>query len=159
MVFTCLQNFSLTQFILSEILVWEVQLQHIFIHVHLQKCRNWNGHIFQLVNYILMIFGQEVHTTKMNKCGKFQLNPVHGFWENGHNHLQPICIFLEIRDVGLSNFWREDALEGFLPSCKISSQPNLYFWKYWFRKFSCNTFFFHVQKCKNWNGHIFQLVS
>ena len=58
-----------------------------------------------------MIFGQEVNNTKMNKRGKFQLNLVHVFRENGHNHLHPICIFLEIRDMGLSNFWRGDALE------------------------------------------------
>ena len=36
---------------------------------------------------------------------------MYGFLENGYNYLQPICIFLEIRDVGLSNFWCEDALE------------------------------------------------
>ena len=47
----------------------------------------------------------------MNKRGKFQLNPVHGFQENDHHHLQPICIFLEIRDVGFSNFWCGDELE------------------------------------------------
>ena len=48
---------------------------------------------------------------RMNKRGKFQLNLGHGFWENDHHHLQPIHIFLEIRDVGLSNVLRGDALE------------------------------------------------
>ena len=46
-----------------------------------------------------------------DKYGKFQLNPVHGFRENDHHHLQPICIFLEIRDVDFSEFWCGDALE------------------------------------------------
>ena len=55
----------------------------------------------------------------MNKRGKFQLNPVHSFLEIGHNHLQPIFIFLKIRDVGFSNFWCGDELEWELLACKI----------------------------------------
>ena len=51
-----------------------------------------------------MIFGQEVYNNNMNNLGNFYPNPMYGFLENGHNHIQPICIFLEIRDVGLSNF-------------------------------------------------------
>ena len=47
----------------------------------------------------------------MNNRAKFQLNPVHDFRENGHHHLHSIHIFPEIRDVGLSNFWRGDELE------------------------------------------------
>ena len=58
-----------------------------------------------------MIFGQKVHNTKLNKPGKFYPNTMYNLQENGHNHLQPICIFLEIRDVGLSNVWCGDALE------------------------------------------------
>ena len=58
-----------------------------------------------------MMFGQEVYNTKMNNIEKFHPNPMYGSLENGHNHLQPICIFLEIRDVGLSNFWCGDALK------------------------------------------------
>ena len=74
-----------------------------------------------------MKFRQGMHNIMKNNHGNFQLNPVHGFWENEHNHLQPIRIFLEIRDVGLSNFWRGDELEWFLPSCKISAQPSFSF--------------------------------
>ena len=51
-----------------------------------------------------------MHNIMKNNRGKFKINTVHGFRENGHNHLQPICIFLEIRDVDLSDFWRGDAL-------------------------------------------------
>ena len=58
-----------------------------------------------------MIFGQEVHNTKMNKIENFNPNPMYIFWENDNNHLQPICIFLEIRDVGFSNFWCVGALD------------------------------------------------
>ena len=57
-----------------------------------------------------MKFGQRMHNIMKNKRGKFQLNLVHGFEENDHHHLQPIRIFLKIRDVGLSNFWCGDAL-------------------------------------------------
>ena len=58
-----------------------------------------------------MKFGQGMNNIIKKKHGQFQLNPVHGFWENDHNHIEPICIFLEIRDVGLSKFWHGDALE------------------------------------------------
>ena len=71
-----------------------------------------------------MKFRQGMHNIMKNNHGNLQLNPVHGFWENEHNNLQQIRIFLEIRDVGLSNFWHGDALEWFLPSCKISAQPS-----------------------------------
>ena len=74
-----------------------------------------------------MKFVQEMHSNMLNNRGKFQLNQVYVFQENDYHHLQPIRIFLEIRDVGLSNFWHGDALEWFLPSCKISSQPSLSF--------------------------------
>ena len=57
-----------------------------------------------------MIFGKEVHNTKMKNIGKFHPNPMYGFQENGHNNLYLICIFLEIRDVGFSNFWCGDTL-------------------------------------------------
>ena len=73
-------NFSSTHFVFCEILVQEVQLQHIFIHVHLQKCRNWNGHIFLFLCWILMIFGEELYNTKMNNLGNFHPNPMYGFW-------------------------------------------------------------------------------
>ena len=63
-----------------------------------------------------MKFGKRMKNIMKNNHGNFQLNPVYGFRENDHNHLQPIRIFLEIRDVGLSNFWRGDELEWFLPS-------------------------------------------
>ena len=52
-----------------------------------------------------------MNNIRMNKRGKFQLNPVHGFQENDHHPLQPIYIVLEIRDVGFSNFWCGDELE------------------------------------------------
>ena len=52
-----------------------------------------------------------MNNIRMNKHGKFQLNQVHGFQENDHHHLQPIHIFIEIRYVGLSNFWCGDELE------------------------------------------------
>ena len=58
-----------------------------------------------------MIFEQEVHNTKMNKLGNFNPNPMYGFHENDHNHLEPICIFLKIRDVGISDFWCVGALD------------------------------------------------
>ena len=58
-----------------------------------------------------MKFGQGMHNNMMNNRGKFQLNLVQGSRENDHHHLQLIHIFLEIRDVGLSNFWHGDALE------------------------------------------------
>ena len=52
-----------------------------------------------------MKFGKGMHNNVMNSRGKFQLKQVHGFRENDHHHLQPIIIFLKIRDVGSSNFW------------------------------------------------------
>ena len=55
--------------------------------------------------------GKGMHNIMKNNRGKFQLNSVHDFRENDHHHLHPIHIFIEIRDVGLSNFWRGDALE------------------------------------------------
>ena len=58
-----------------------------------------------------MMFGQEVYNTKMNKPSKFYPNQMYSFRENGHNHLQSICIFLEICDVGISDFWCGDALD------------------------------------------------
>ena len=70
-----------------------------------------------------------------NNRGKFQLNPVHGFRENGHNHLYPIRICLKIRDVGLSKFWCGDALEWWLLACKISAQPSSSFGRKSLRKF------------------------
>ena len=45
-----------------------------------------------------------------NNRGKFQLNQVYGFRENDYHHLQPIRIFLKIRDVGSSNFWWGDEI-------------------------------------------------
>ena len=57
-----------------------------------------------------MKFGQGMYDSMMNNHGKFQPNPVHIFQENEHHHLQPIRIFLKIRDVGLSNFWWGNAL-------------------------------------------------
>ena len=128
MVITWLQNFIPTQFVFCEILVQEVQLQHIFIHVHLQKCRNWNEHILQLVSWILMIFGQEENNTKMNKPGKFHPNPMYDFRENDHHNLRIICIFIEICDVGFSDFWCGDALEWKILSCKISAKPSCILW-------------------------------
>ena len=59
----------------------------------------------QTVSLFFLKFGQEMHNIMNNNLGKFQLNPVHGFQENDHHHLPPIRIFLEIRDVSLSNFW------------------------------------------------------
>ena len=47
----------------------------------------------------------------MNKPNKFQLKQMHTFQEKGDHHLQPICHFREIRDVGISNFWFVDALD------------------------------------------------
>jgi hypothetical protein len=58
-----------------------------------------------------VIFGQKVHNIMMNKPSKFHPNPMHGFRENGHHHLQPICLFLKICDVGISDFWCGEALE------------------------------------------------
>ena len=58
-----------------------------------------------------MKFGQGMHNIVNNKRGKFQLNPMHGVRENDHHHLSPICIFLKIRDVGVSEFWCGDELE------------------------------------------------
>ena len=58
-----------------------------------------------------MVFGQEVHNTKMNRPDNFNPNPMYSFLENGHNHLQPICIFLKIRDVGFFDFWCVGALD------------------------------------------------
>ena len=83
-------------------------LMHIVLHI---KCRIGIEHISQTTNWILMKFTQGMHNIMKNNRGKFQLNPVHGFRENDHHHLQPIRIFLEICDMGLSNFWCGDALE------------------------------------------------
>ena len=63
-----------------------------------------------------MKFGKGMHKIMKNNHGNFYLNPVHGLRENGLNNLYPICIFIEIHDVGLSNFWRGDALEWLIPS-------------------------------------------
>ena len=57
------------------------------------------------------MFGQEVHNTNMNKPENFHANPMYGFWENDHNNLQLIYIFLEIHDVGFSDFWCVGALD------------------------------------------------
>lgn len=35
---------------------------------------------------------------------------MHGFGEKGDHHLQPICHFREICDVGISDFWVVDEL-------------------------------------------------
>ena len=80
-------------------------LMHIVPHI---KCWIWIEHISQTTHWILMKFGQGMHNIMKNNRGTFQLNSVHGFRENDHHHLQPIHIFLEIRDVGLSKFfvWR-----------------------------------------------------
>ena len=48
------------------------------------------------MNWILMKFGNRMHNIMKNNRGKFQLNPVHGFQENDHHHLQPMRIFLKI---------------------------------------------------------------
>ena len=58
-----------------------------------------------------MKFGGKKHHGKKNNLGKFQPNPMHGFQETSRHHLHPINIFLEIRDVGFSNFWCGDELE------------------------------------------------
>ena len=68
-------------------------------------------HILQLVGWRLMKFVQGMNNIMNNKLGNFYLNIVHGFRENDHHHLQPICIVLKIRDVGFSNFWCGDELE------------------------------------------------
>ena len=51
-----------------------------------------------------MKFRQGMHNIIKNNHGNVQLNLVHGFWENDYHHLQPIRIFLKIRDVGSSKF-------------------------------------------------------
>ena len=58
-----------------------------------------------------MMFGQEVHNTKMNKPSNFHPNPMYSFRENDHYHLQPIYIFLKIRYVDISDFWYVGALD------------------------------------------------
>ena len=57
-----------------------------------------------------MIFGKKVNNTKMNKCGKFQLNPAHGFRENDHHHLQPFCLYIDIRASDEFELWGAEAL-------------------------------------------------
>ena len=76
----------------------------------IQKCRIWLKDILKMVNLFFMKIGGKKHHGKINKRGKFQLNLVHGFLENNHHHLQPIYIFLEIRDVGFSDVWCGDEL-------------------------------------------------
>jgi hypothetical protein len=56
-----------------------------------------------------VIFGLEVHDVMIKKPSKFQPNIVHDFRENQDSHLQPFFIFLEIRDVGMADFWRVKA--------------------------------------------------
>ena len=80
---------------------------HIVLHI---KFQIWIDHISQTTNWIFMKFVHGIHNSMMNNYGKFQLNPVHGFQENDHHHLQPIHIFIKIRDVGLSNFLCGDTL-------------------------------------------------
>ena len=58
-----------------------------------------------------MKFLHEMNNIMKNNHAKFQLIPVHNCRENDLHHLQPIHIFLKIRDVGLSNVWHGDALE------------------------------------------------
>ena len=83
-----------------------------FLLIHsLQKWRNLFKDILQTVSWFFMKFWEKKHHGRKNKHGKFQLNLVHGFQENDHHHLQPIYIFLEIRDVGFSKFCCGDALE------------------------------------------------
>ena len=53
----------------------------------------------------------KVHHTKINNLGKFDPNPMYNFQENGHNHLQLICIFLKIHYVGIFDFWCVGALD------------------------------------------------
>jgi len=65
----------------------------------------------------------------MNKPNKFHPNPIHGFQENDHHHLQPICLFIEIHDVGIFDFWCGEVLEQYKLSCKISIKPSSSFVK------------------------------
>ena len=90
--------------------IFAIKFMLLFPHGVWQKCRKLFKDILQIVSYFFMKVGGIKHHGKNKKCGKFHLNPMHGFQENDHHHLQPICIFLEIHDVGLSNFWCEDAL-------------------------------------------------
>ena len=89
----------------------------IFVHIDFfysstadKKWIIWFEDISQTTNCIFMKFVQEMHSNMLNNRGKFQLNQVYGFRENDYHHLQPIRIFLEIRDVGSYNFWWGDAL-------------------------------------------------
>ena len=93
-------------------MVFDILCAYWFLLIHsLQKCINLFKDIFQTVSWFFMKFLGKKNHGKKNKHGKFQLNPVHGFRENDHHHLQPIHIFLKICDVGLSNFWCGDELE------------------------------------------------
>lgn len=47
----------------------------------------------------------------MSKPSKFQLKQMHGFREKEDHHLQTICHFRKIHDVGISDFWFVDALD------------------------------------------------
>ena len=82
-----------------------------FVHIFNTKVQNLIEGYLENGKQKFMKFWRKKHYTKKNNSGKFHPNPMHGFQETSHHHLQPICIFLEIHDVGFSNFWCGDELE------------------------------------------------
>ena len=111
----------LVKFIANNCLIIIGDAQYNFCHqVHILFLICW--HFFTKVQNLIegyiengklvfMKFWRKKHYTRKKNSCKFHLNPVHGFWENDHHHLHPICIFLEIYNAGFSNFWCGDALE------------------------------------------------
>ena len=69
------------------------------------------ANILRSMHQMNLRFGEKNHYGKRNILTNFQKNILHGFWENSLHHLQPICIFIEIRDVGISDFWCGYALD------------------------------------------------
>ena len=72
---------------------------------------NHFAYISIFVHQMNLRFREQKHHGKRNILTNIQEKFLRGFRENGHNHLQPICIFLKIRNVGFSNFWCEYVLE------------------------------------------------
>ena len=108
----CMKTWQIIQFeggatMLAAFSFTFIILMHIVLHI---KCQIWIEHISQTTNFILMKFGHGMHNIMKNIRDKFHLNLVHVFQENDHHHLQLVRIFLEIRDVSLSNFWRRDEI-------------------------------------------------
>ena len=65
---------------------------------------NHFSYISIFVHQMDLIFGEKKHCAMGNILTNLQEKMLNGFLKNDLNHLQPICIFLKICDVGISDF-------------------------------------------------------